>query len=173
MWGLERKERDTKRPRDSGTYSGSPAPVATCHGRGYVSSPVHSALSASSGIPATPRSQVAYYALPLSSAPSTRGVFNGSTYSYESSYFAPYLGISRDSLSYSIYVSTFVEDSIIIDRVYRSCLVVLGGFETRFDLLLLSMADFDVILGMDWLSPYHDILYCHAKIVTLAMPCLP
>ncbi|XP_070052783.1 uncharacterized protein [Nicotiana tomentosiformis] len=31
------------------------------------------------------------------------------------------------------------------------------------------MVDFDVILGMDWLSPYHAILDCHAKTVTLAM----
>ncbi|XP_070057925.1 uncharacterized protein, partial [Nicotiana tomentosiformis] len=36
--------------------------------------------------------------------------------------------------------------------------------------LLLDMVDFDVILGMDWPSPYHAILDCHAKTVTLAMP---
>ncbi|XP_070004805.1 uncharacterized protein [Nicotiana sylvestris] len=35
------------------------------------------------------------------------------------------------------------------------------------------MVDFDVILGMDWLSPYHSILDNHAKVVTLAMPGLP
>ncbi|XP_070036041.1 uncharacterized protein [Nicotiana tomentosiformis] len=35
------------------------------------------------------------------------------------------------------------------------------------------MTDFEVILGMDWLSPYHAILDCHAKIVTLAIPYLP
>ncbi|XP_070050504.1 uncharacterized protein [Nicotiana tomentosiformis] len=34
------------------------------------------------------------------------------------------------------------------------------------------MIDFDVILGMDWLSPYHVILDYHAKTVTLAMPWL-
>nr|XP_016451462.1 PREDICTED: uncharacterized protein LOC107776136 [Nicotiana tabacum] len=39
----------------------------------------------------------------------------------------------------------------------------------RVDVLLLDMVDFDVILGMYWLSPYHAILDCHAKIVTLAM----
>ena len=32
------------------------------------------------------------------------------------------------------------------------------------------MVDFDVILGMDWLSPYHAVLDCNAKTVTLAMP---
>ena len=90
-----------------------------------------------------------------------------------SSYFASYLGISRDSLSSSIYVSTPVGESIIVDRVYRSCLMVISGFETRADLLLLSMVDFDIILGMDWLLPYHAILDCHSKTVTLAMLGLP
>ncbi|XP_075092142.1 uncharacterized protein LOC142172431 [Nicotiana tabacum] len=59
-------------------------------------------------------------------------------------------------------------DAIIIDRIYRSCVVTIGSLETRVDLLLLYMVDFDVILGMDWLSPYHAILDCHAKTVTLA-----
>ncbi|XP_070046617.1 uncharacterized protein [Nicotiana tomentosiformis] len=80
---------------------------------------------------------------------------SGSTYLYVSSYFAPYLDISRNSLSAPIYVSMPVGDSIVVDRVYRSFLVVIGGYETRVDLFLLSMVDFDVILGMDWLSPYH------------------
>ena len=70
-------------------------------------------------------------------------------YSYVSSYFSPHLGVSRDSLSFPIYVSTPMGDSLIVDRVYRSCLIALSSFETRADLLLLSMVDFDVILGMD------------------------
>ncbi|XP_070032039.1 uncharacterized protein [Nicotiana tomentosiformis] len=44
------------------------------------------------------------------------------------------------------------------------------GDETRVNLLLLSMVDFDVILGMDWWSPHHAILDCQSKTVTLAMP---
>ncbi|XP_070049395.1 uncharacterized protein [Nicotiana tomentosiformis] len=35
------------------------------------------------------------------------------------------------------------------------------------------MTDFEVILGLNWLSPYHAILDCHAKTVTLAMLELP
>ncbi|XP_070049120.1 uncharacterized protein [Nicotiana tomentosiformis] len=96
-----------------------------------------------------------------------------STYSYVSSYFSPYVGISLDSLSSLVYVSTLVGYSIVVDRVYYSCLVVLGGFETRVNLLLLTMVDFDIILGMDWLSPYHSIFDSHTKTVTLAMSGLP
>ncbi|XP_070002437.1 uncharacterized protein [Nicotiana sylvestris] len=94
----------------------------------------------------------------------------GSTYSYVSYYFSPYLDISRDSLISPVYVSMPAGDSIVMDCLYRLCLIVIGGFETRVDILLLCMVDFDVILGMDWLSPYHAILDCHAKTVTLAMP---
>ncbi|XP_070035717.1 uncharacterized protein [Nicotiana tomentosiformis] len=82
----------------------------------------------------------------------------GSTYSYVSSYFAPCLDISRDSLIAHVYVSMPVGDSIVVDRIYWSCLVTIGGFETRVDLCLLGMVDFDMILVMDWLMPYHAIL---------------
>ncbi|KAH0641849.1 hypothetical protein KY290_033468 [Solanum tuberosum] len=41
------------------------------------------------------------------------------------------------------------------------------------DDVITDMVDFDVILGMDWLSPYHAVLDCYAKTVTLAMPGIP
>ncbi|XP_070046708.1 uncharacterized protein [Nicotiana tomentosiformis] len=94
----------------------------------------------------------------------------GSTYSYVSSLFAYFLDIPRESLGTPIYVSTPMGDSVIVDRIHRSCMVTFYGYETRANLLLLDMTEFEVILGMDWLSPYLTILDCHAKIVTLAMP---
>ncbi|XP_070025967.1 uncharacterized protein [Nicotiana sylvestris] len=60
-----------------------------------------------------------------------------------------------------------------MDWIYRSCIVTFYGYETEADLLLLDMTDFEIILGMDWLSPYHSILDCHAKTVTLAILELP
>ncbi|XP_070039562.1 uncharacterized protein [Nicotiana tomentosiformis] len=80
--------------------------------------------------------------------------------------------VPRISLSAPVYVSTPVGGAIIVDRVYCSCVVTIGSLETR-DRLLLDKVDFDVILGIDWLSPYHAILDCHAKTVTLALPRLP
>lgn len=32
------------------------------------------------------------------------------------------------------------------------------------------MVNFDVILAIDWLSPYHVVLYCFTKTITLDMP---
>ncbi|XP_070056918.1 uncharacterized protein [Nicotiana tomentosiformis] len=66
-----------------------------------------------------------------------------------------------------------VGDSVVVDQINRSCTVTFCGYETRTDLLLLDMADFEVILSMNWLSLYHVILDFHAKFVTLAMPEFP
>ncbi|XP_070023087.1 uncharacterized protein [Nicotiana sylvestris] len=97
----------------------------------------------------------------------------GSTYLHVSSYFTRYFDMPPESLVSPIHVSTLVGNSIIVDRVYRSCVETIGGLKTRVDLLLLSMVDFDVILGMHWMSPCHIILDCHAKNVLLAMLLLP
>ncbi|XP_070034885.1 uncharacterized protein [Nicotiana tomentosiformis] len=94
----------------------------------------------------------------------------GSTYSYLSSLFAHFLGIPRESLGTHVYVSTPIGNYVVVDHIYRSCTVTFYCYETREDLLLLDMTDFEIILGMNWLSPYHVILDCHAKIVTLVIP---
>ncbi|XP_069148148.1 uncharacterized protein [Solanum lycopersicum] len=97
----------------------------------------------------------------------------GSTYSYVSTYFSPSLDILCESLDLPIRVSTPIGDSVVVDRVYRLCTVTLMGYDTHAYLMVLDMIDFDVILGMDWLSSYHAILNCHAKTITLAMPGIP
>ncbi|XP_070036397.1 uncharacterized protein [Nicotiana tomentosiformis] len=69
----------------------------------------------------------------------------GSTYSYVSSLFAYFLGVPHESLGSP--VSMPVGDSIV-DRIYQSCTLTFCGYETRADLLLLDMTDFEVILGI-------------------------
>ncbi|XP_070020447.1 uncharacterized protein [Nicotiana sylvestris] len=97
----------------------------------------------------------------------------GSTYSYVSSLFARFLVIPPTPLGTPVHVSTPMGNSVVVDWIYRSCVVTLCGFETIADLMLLDMIDFEIIMGMDWLSPYHTVLDCHAKTITLAMPGLP
>ncbi|XP_015159293.1 uncharacterized protein [Solanum tuberosum] len=97
----------------------------------------------------------------------------GSTFSYVSIYFVPRLGMRSESLAELIHVSTPVGESLVLDQVLRSCLMTIQGYDTRVDLILLDMVDFDVILGKDWLSPYHAVLNCHAKTVTLSMSGIP
>ncbi|XP_070041004.1 uncharacterized protein [Nicotiana tomentosiformis] len=66
-----------------------------------------------------------------------------------------------------------VGDFVVVERFYWSCVVTFCAYKTRADLLFLDIIDFEFILGMDWLSPYHSILDCHAKTIILAMVELP
>ena len=97
----------------------------------------------------------------------------GYTFSYLSTYFAAKFDMICDSMTVPIHVSTPVGKPFVVDRVYRSCLISFAGYDTWVDLIILGMVDFDVILGMDCLSPYHVVLNCNAKTVTLAMPGVP
>ena len=69
-----------------------------------------------------------------------------------------------------IRVYTPVGESVLVEKVYMSCLMTFVGSRTYVDLIILEMVDFDVILGMTWLSPNFAILDCNAKTVTLAKP---
>ncbi|XP_070035673.1 uncharacterized protein [Nicotiana tomentosiformis] len=64
MLAQDREEREAKRTRETSYYSGSCAPAA-CHGRGYMSHPVHSDLPAANGVPALSMTQKPYYAPPV------------------------------------------------------------------------------------------------------------
>ncbi|XP_070010576.1 uncharacterized protein [Nicotiana sylvestris] len=82
-------------------------------------------------------------------------------------------GVPRESLGTPLFVSTPVGDSVVVDWIYWSYIVTFCCYETRADLLLRDMTDFEVIRGMDWLSPCQVVLYFHAKTVTLPISELP
>jgi hypothetical protein len=48
--------------------------------------------------------------------------------------------------------TTHLRENIDIDNIYRGVTLYIGGVELRVDLLPLELHDFDLILGMDWLS---------------------
>lgn len=98
---------------------------------------------------------------------------HGSTYYYISSYYAPWLDLTSDLLSVPLRVSIPMGDSLVMHRVFRSCVVTVRDVDAYADLTVLSMLDFDIILFMDRLAHYHAVMDCFAKTVTLAMPGIP
>ena len=72
----------------------------------------------------------------------------GSTFSYVSSAFATGLNLHCELLDIPIRVSTPVSESVIVEKVYRSCHVTFMESNTHVNLVILEMADFNVILGM-------------------------
>lgn len=75
----------------------------------------------------------------------------------------------------SMCVATPVGDSLVVDQVYLSCVIstMRFGFDTRENLVLLDMVDFDLILSMNWLSHLCAILDCYSKVVILYMLDIP
>ena len=60
-------------------------------------------------------------------------------------------------------VSLPTGDSRLEESVYMDSRVIIGGQEFLADFILLDIHDFDVILGMDWLSRHHAIVDCYRK----------
>ena len=54
--------------------------------------------------------------------------------------------------------------------VYRSCDIIINDVPLLVDLIPLSIQDFDVILGMDWLSSVHAKIDCVLKRFIFQIP---
>ena len=61
-------------------------------------------------------------------------------------------------------------NSVIMNKVYRDCPIRIREYEFPGDLIELSFREFDVILGMDWLSRHQVVVDCRMKKVTLRTP---
>ena len=83
----------------------------------------------------------------------------------------PNLGkLPRSETEYDILVTYPLGHSVIVNRVYRDCPIKIREYEFLGDLIELSFREFDVILGMDWLSRHQAIVDCRMKRVTLRIP---
>ena len=58
-------------------------------------------------------------------------------------------------------------NNVTVNRVYKDCLIRIREYEFLRDLIELSFREFDVILGMDWLSRHQVVVDCRLKRVTL------
>ncbi|XP_020517674.1 uncharacterized protein LOC110006473 [Amborella trichopoda] len=97
----------------------------------------------------------------------------GSTHSFVAPHFKCHINVKPALLNWILVVGTPMGESIETDTVYNRCEVLLEGCILPMDLILLNIQDFDVILGMDWLSTYYATVICYDKTVTFLCPNLP
>ena len=91
----------------------------------------------------------------------------GSTHSYTCIDVRGFGNLSRSETEYDILVTNPLGHSVIVNRVYRDCPIRILEHEFPRDLIELSFQEFDVILGMDWLSRHQVMVDCRMKRVTL------
>ncbi|KAL5842381.1 hypothetical protein ACOSQ3_012984 [Xanthoceras sorbifolium] len=71
------------------------------------------------------------------------------------------------STEFDVIVSSPLGHSVIMTRVSIDCPIRIQEYEFSSDLMELPFHDFDLILGMDWLSRHRVIIDCSLKRVTL------
>ncbi|KAL0405477.1 UNVERIFIED_CONTAM: Transposon Tf2-11 polyprotein [Sesamum latifolium] len=89
----------------------------------------------------------------------------GSTCSFMSHDFASRVHASIEPLGHDLYVS--MPAGGLVNRVVRSCPVVVEGDTLYADLVVINLREFDVILGMDWLASNHAVVDCQTKEVAV------
>ncbi|XP_038972361.1 uncharacterized protein LOC120104745 [Phoenix dactylifera] len=95
---------------------------------------------------------------------------SGSTHSFVSIKFSSSLYCIPEKLVEPLYVATPLQKTVIADIIFKKCIIQLGERELVADLIQLDMQDFDIILGMDWLSKYHAHIDCFRKRVVFHIP---
>lgn len=94
-----------------------------------------------------------------------------STHSFISPTFMMHVrGVSLVPLNCSVLIATPIGAVVQINRVYRDCKIKMGEKELLVNLMPLHMEDFDMILGMDFLSFYHAHMDCFEKRVLFKVP---
>ena len=76
----------------------------------------------------------------------------GSTHSYVCTSILSLGSLPKSETEYDILVTNPLGHSVIVNRVYRDCPIRLREYDFLGDLIELSFREFDVILGMNWLS---------------------
>ena len=94
----------------------------------------------------------------------------GSTHSYICTNIPNLGNLPRSETKYDILVTNPFGHSVIENRVYRDFPIRIREYEFPGGLIELSFREFDVILGMDWLSRHQAIVNCRMKRVTLRAP---
>ena len=94
----------------------------------------------------------------------------GSTHSYICTDIPSVKILPRSGTEYDILVTNPLGHSVIVNIVYRDCPIRIREYDIPGDLIKLSFKEFDVILGMDWLSRHQVMVDCRMKRVTLRTP---
>ena len=74
---------------------------------------------------------------------------------------------SVELLAYDLLVTSPLGHSVRVKRVYKNCPLLVHDRELSVDLIALPFHEFDLILGMDWLSKHRAIVDCDEKTVLL------
>ena len=76
------------------------------------------------------------------------------------------LGLEVETLEEPMHVSSPLGTRVSVVLICRGCELEISGILLRLDLRVLDMTEFDIILGMDWLTIHRVVIDCERRKVT-------
>ena len=76
------------------------------------------------------------------------------------------LGLEVEALEEPLYVISLLGIRARIEMICRDCKLEISGLLLTVDLRVMDMSEFDIILGMDWLTTYRVDIDCERRRVT-------
>jgi hypothetical protein len=94
----------------------------------------------------------------------------GSTHFFIASPFTCVLNLDNKAIPCNVVVSSPFGKQLGSDLSYGDCEMKLGNVTLVGDLIHLPIEDYDIILGMDWLSRHYGLVDCKQKVVYFYKP---
>ena len=76
------------------------------------------------------------------------------------------LGLKVESLGKSLHVSSPLRTRVSVDMICQDYELEISEILLTMDLRVMDMSDFDVILGMDWLTAHRVVIDCDCRRIT-------
>ena len=80
------------------------------------------------------------------------------------------LGLEVETLEKPLYVSSLLGTRVSVDLICRGCELEISRILLTVDLMVMDMSEFNVILGMNWLTTYRVVIDCERRRVTAYTP---
>ena len=90
----------------------------------------------------------------------------GASHSFVVASSVDVLGLKVETLDESLHVSSYLRIGVRIDQICRDYELEILGILLNVDLRVMDISDFDVILGMDWLTAHRVVIDCDSRKIT-------
>ena len=90
----------------------------------------------------------------------------GASHSYVTASSVDVLILEVETLDKPLHVSSPLGTRVRIDQICRGCELEISGISLTVDLRVMDISDFDVILGLDWLTAHRVIIHCDSRRIT-------
>ena len=91
---------------------------------------------------------------------------SGASHSFIIALCVKELGLEVEALEKSLHVSSSLGTRVRVDKICRDCDLEISRILLMVDLRVMDMSEFDVVIGMDWLTAHRVVIDCDCGRVT-------